>query len=893
MPRSSGTIFEPVRAPTLRRSGLLIAAAAIAIAGLFVGGEYVVRLITYRMARVNYPRYKPTLFEPMRDIIRNTYHELPHAERRDALLTLGLPIYDLRITPKNLNRLRQTAERVSAQEISEGIPNEYVNAEFLMDGNWVPIEVKLRGLLKQHYSKMMFSMRLNFPKDRLFNGKKQINLSHTYDKGLTIDVTTNWELRRHGVLTWDDAFVVVRMNGDVVGVYQEIEQFGRSMMDGNGRPEGYIFSGYGQLFGKEGAAYDKARAAMDLILPWDKTSKDSRPANCTWTFLQEYFDTDRMAWAAAMVAVLGSEHAWDGDNLRLYWDPAYGQFEPIPWDYSCFGIDPKARPDGESVHEGFALAFCGVPEFRRMRDTRLWSILTERIEPYVEHANRLFDELTPSLKVDVRRPTFAQDKAEHERYIAWLRANRDILTQLFRTHDVRASFWRRGDKRLILQVENRGKAFVKVEAIVLAGTGSQGSSSVALPEPVIVDGVWLGKPGCARFAATVPDGAKPVELVVRNGVTGELLKAGECQLVAGTGSPPIPDAKPEEPKPALAIENVRVDGSTVIWGPGRVELTSTVELPRGYDMVFRPGLDLVLADGASLVGYGALDAVGTVEKPIRVHGSGAEQKWGGLALQGTRVRPVTVTMKHVIVEGGVGTQNNRTYFTSPFAVHGGIVHLQNCQFRNAKTEDGINLKYCQVQLDGNLFYGALSDAVDLDFCNGDVIGNRFEAAGGDGLDVSGARITAAQNFITRCSDKGISIGEASEFLARDNYITHCYAGAAVKDRSTGRILDTGIAHVEIGVAVYVKKPSFGPSKAVVERVAMCDAATAFLRDPSCRIEPISCVRYHSADLPDVTRTLSIETRRVPADLTPGRLQALLSADGTKRCGVTTWDRIPR
>ena len=50
---------------------------------------------------------------------------------------------------------------------------------------------------------------------------------------------------------------------------------------------------------------------------------------CDWNFLRAHFDLDRWAWAAAMKELLHSAHGWDPDNLRMFWDPALGQFERV------------------------------------------------------------------------------------------------------------------------------------------------------------------------------------------------------------------------------------------------------------------------------------------------------------------------------------------------------------------------------------------------------------------------------------------------------------------------------------------------------------------------------------------------------------------------------------
>ncbi len=392
--RRSDELFEGIypgraeRFATLKSFALLLGVGAL-IGAIFFGGEYVQRLRAYQEAR---PGVSVGWLEPLRTIALNTNDELPRPIAASRLLESGLPVYDLRIAPKDMATLQGIAEQVTSRIISTGIERVYVPASFRAgaDDEWRPIDVKLRGLYFGHYLKNRPSLRLKFPGDRLFDGKKQINLSQPYDKGLTVDVTTNWELERYGILTWESQFVVLRVNGRTLGVFQEIEQFGRAMGDRSGRPEGFIFSGYGQLFGKEGFGYDKARAAMTKFETCRADDGKPVPADCNWEFLRKNFDVDRWAWAAALIVLLRSDHAWHPDNVRMFWDPALGSFEPIPWDYAHYPLDVVKTPEGETVRGGYRHAVNRIPEFRRQRDVRLWALLTERVEPMLAHADALF-----------------------------------------------------------------------------------------------------------------------------------------------------------------------------------------------------------------------------------------------------------------------------------------------------------------------------------------------------------------------------------------------------------------------------------------------------------------------------------------------------------------------
>jgi hypothetical protein len=344
-----------------------------AIGAIFVGGEFVQRSTYYAAVRspelqARLPSVRNSFRNNLRDMAHNTFPEVRPPWLRDGLLESGLPIYDLRIDPDDLKLLQDTAEVVTAIGHSRDVVREYVDADFLLDGKWVPIKVKLRGYTSQHYRKRIASFRLNFPNEQLFHGKEQVNLSATYDKGLTADITANWELSRYGILTWEDDFVILRVNGELAAMYQETEQFDRSISDRARRAEGFIFAGHGQLYGPEGLGFSKATEALELLKQCYVDEGATIPGHCDWDFFEEYFDIDKMAWAAAMTVVLNSYHAWIDDNLRLFWDPARGKFEPIPWDYLYYAIDPDIHVEGELVNFGYRQSMNSTPEFRRLRD---------------------------------------------------------------------------------------------------------------------------------------------------------------------------------------------------------------------------------------------------------------------------------------------------------------------------------------------------------------------------------------------------------------------------------------------------------------------------------------------------------------------------------------------
>ena len=115
--------------------------------------------------------------------------------------------------------------------------------------------------------------------------------------------------------------------------------------------------------------------------------------------------------------------------------------------------------------------------------------------------------------------------------------------------------------------------------------------------------------------------------------------------------------------------------------------------------------------------------------------------------------------------------------------------------------------------------------------------------GGDGFDLSGSEARSEQDILEKCADKGMSVGERSRAGIRDNNIISCQIEIAVKDESVAVIRDSGLARLEIGIALYNKKLTFKPPSADVETVVMADVATAFLEGAGSTLKLSSSFRY--------------------------------------------------
>ena len=87
---------------------------------------------------------------------------------------------------------------------------------------------------------------------------------------------------------------------------------------------------------------------------------------------------------------------------------------------------------------------------------------------------------------------------------------------------------------------------------------------------------------------------------------------------------------------------------------------------------------------------------------------------------------------------------------------------------NSTCEDGINIINSSGKIKNIFSNNSLYDAIDMDFSKVKVSKLNIEKAGNDCFDVSGGKYSLDRGLFYNCGDKGLSIGENSEFSSDKN-----------------------------------------------------------------------------------------------------------------------------
>jgi len=262
--------------------------------------------------------------------------------------------------------------------------------------------------------------------------------------------------------------------------------------------------------------------------------------------------------------------------------------------------------------------------------------------------------------------------------------------------------------------------------------------------------------------------------------------------------------------------------------------SKTVVIPTGLQVEIDAGAVLEMGPNVSFLSYSPIHAEGTENLHIIIRPIDSNKPWGTFAVLNTEQKKSII--KYVEFYSGSGDIINGVKFSGMAAFHNADVDVSNSKFSNAFDDDGLNVKYGNFVIEDSLFENNFSDGIDIDFGpknaiirNNTFVNNGY-GGGGDSVDLSWSDIIVEGNEINGCTDKGISVGEKSNPIIKNNTIQHCDIGIVVKDLSVAQIDNNLIEDVRVGVAAYQKKAVFGGGKARVSNLTFNNATIDFEQD---------------------------------------------------------------
>jgi len=126
-----------------------------------------------------------------------------------------------------------------------------------------------------------------------------------------------------------------------------------------------------------------------------------------------------------------------------------------------------------------------------------------------------------------------------------------------------------------------------------------------------------------------------------------------------------------------------------------------------------------------------------------------------------------------------------------------------------RCEDSLNIVDSSGSLKSINIANAFSDGVDIDFSNIEIKKLIVENAGNDCFDISGGVYLVMSSKLSKCGDKGASVGEHSTVQFGELNVSNSSIGISSKDLSLVTINKATIKALDLCYEVYQKKQEFG------------------------------------------------------------------------------------
>ncbi len=273
--------------------------------------------------------------------------------------------------------------------------------------------------------------------------------------------------------------------------------------------------------------------------------------------------------------------------------------------------------------------------------------------------------------------------------------------------------------------------------------------------------------------------------------------------------------------------------------------TCDIVVNKGITLTIEKGVQILMEKHRSIIVYGGLLCNGTKEEPVSIipnpHTKTTE--WGALCIDNATS---TIKLNHINLAGGTWNDDKPKYkatITSlnsnillnyvnvesshfPFYSEYGTVSIRNSRLTSPKTCDLINIKYAtnalveNCDLPGNNYPD--TDAIDYDGIDNGVIRNNniygFFGINSDAIDIGEAssNVLIEGNKIINMTDKGVSVGQGSSVIIKNNLISGCNMGVGIKDKDSYALIDQNTFYGnKYGVAAFEKNQNAGGGTADV------------------------------------------------------------------------------
>jgi len=307
-----------------------------------------------------------------------------------------------------------------------------------------------------------------------------------------------------------------------------------------------------------------------------------------------------------------------------------------------------------------------------------------------------------------------------------------------------------------------------------------------------------------------PESLRSIDVVYRNRITGESLPPARLLTADALAQRPSGDFdavfRSVEDLVDASDLPLAIRGDELVLPAGDHRLAHTLVIPRTHALRIEPGATLRLGAGVSVIGFRAVRAEGTADRPIRILAADPERAWGALAV--TRA-PETSRFAFVTVSGGSGAKFQGIEFDGQLSFNASDVVVLDSEVYRSRDADGLSVKRARFEVRRTQFVGNESDGIDAEWSDGDVSESLFVDNGDDGIDLADSQVRIDDCAFHWMGDKSITAGERSRVVVAGTHLSDSEIAIASKEDSHVDVRDSEFRRNRLGFSLYRSKPVFG------------------------------------------------------------------------------------
>jgi len=234
-------------------------------------------------------------------------------------------------------------------------------------------------------------------------------------------------------------------------------------------------------------------------------------------------------------------------------------------------------------------------------------------------------------------------------------------------------------------------------------------------------------------------------------------------------------------------------------------------IPKGYHVILKNGDIIDLVNNSSILSFSSFTINGDKNELVEIQSTDSTGQGIHIIQENnsSKINYLKFSNQFSLIDT---SKYNHWNLPSAFTIYGGQISVNNCTFKNIKSEDAINFFRCEYEFQNTRIENTFSDALDADFSNGFISNCKFINSGNDGVDISGGNLNVKECGFSSIKDKAVSAGEKSKLSITNSVIKNSSMGLISKDLSELKSLNNKIINCEIGYCAFQKKGEFGPGE---------------------------------------------------------------------------------